>query len=566
MKKLLFLFTIIIPIFIGSQLSIVNCSAQSLTRGPYLQSPGQTSMIIRWRTDSLTDSRVYYGSTLGSTANYVDSVTVTTEHRVKISGLSPRTKYYYNIGSTTATLGEPDSLMYFTTAPDTNTSQPIRLWAIGDFGHGNEAEAQVRDSYERFAEREGPADLWMWLGDNVYQDGTEEEYDTKVFDSIWGYKKLFKHLPFASTSGNHDYNSICPWAPALCTVNPELHTGPYLDFIDPPTEGELGGVPSHRKIFYSFDYGDAHFVCMNSELGSFTAAYNWAGVLNNDTAFTSPMLEWLEADLAATTKKWKIVYWHQTPYSGQDGFTDQQTQPFCIASRVHFNPILERHGVDLVLVGHDHNYQRTYLINGHYGNSSSWQPSMMVNGTSGNPDQGEYYYKFIDGPIKDKGTVYVVEGNSSGSNDSSAFDHPAIYWGEACSDCWGSFVVDINGDRLDGRYLHYSDSIRDKFTIIKTDWAHADVQEQNTSEVFKIYPNPNNGQFKLDYTLAGKSPVSIDVLDITGRIIYSIPAVNRDAGTHTENLNLDKSKVAAGTYFVRLGIDGVNRFGKVKVE
>jgi hypothetical protein len=562
MKKLLLLFLIL-----NSELFIYNSFAQTLTRGPYLQSPGQTSMIIRWRTDVASDSRVYYGSTLGSTANVVDSTNVTTEHRVKISGLSPATTYYYNIGSTTAMLGETDSLMYFTTAPDTTTSTPIRLWAIGDFGHGNEAQADVRDSYERFAENEGAANLWIWLGDNVYQDGTEEEYDAKVFDSVYGYKHLMKHLPFASTSGNHDYNSICPWEqPGFCSTHPDNHTGPYLNFIDPPTEGELGGVPSHRKLFYSFDYGDAHITVLNSELGSLNSSYNWIGMLNNDTSFTSPMLEWLKADLASTTKKWKIVIWHQTPYSGQDGFTDSFAQPFCVATRVHFNPIIERYGVDLVLLGHDHNYQRTYLINGHYGNSNTFQPSMMLNGTSGNPDLGEYYYKYIDGPIKDKGTVYVVEGNSSASNDQSPFEHPAIYWGEACADCFGSFVVDINGDRLDGRYLHYSDTIRDKFTIIKTDWAHADVQEQNVSEIFKIYPNPNNGQFTVEYTLTQKSKVSIEVLDISGRVIYSQMAANGTIGKHSEKLNITKDHISAGTYFVKLGIDDVNRFGKIKVE
>jgi len=543
-------------------------SAQTLTRGPYLQSPGQTSMIVHWKTDVATDSRVYFGSAFGSTDYNVDSATVTIEHRVKISGLSPRTKYYYNIGSTAAMLGNPDSLMYFTTAPDTLTSNPIRLWAIGDFGHGGEGQAEVRDSYERFAEAEGPADLWLWLGDNAYQDGTDSNFDEKVFDSIWGYKKIFKHLPFAATSGNHDYNSICPWEQVgMCQTDPELHTGPYLTIIDPPTEGELGGVPSHRKIFYSFDYGDAHFTVLNSELGSLTPAYNWIGLFNSDTSFTSPILEWLKADLAATTKKWKIVIWHQTPYSGQGGFTDQISQPFCIATRVHFNPIVEKYGVDLVLVGHDHNYQRSYLINGHYGNSTTFQPSMMINGSSGNPDLGEYYYKFTDGPMKDKGTVYVIEGNSSSSNDPTpAISHPAIYWGEACADCWGSFIVDINGDRLDGRYLHYSDSIRDKFTIIKTDTAHVSIQEQNVSDVFKIYPNPNKGQFNIEYTLNSNSKVSIDILDISGRVVYSVAETAREAGSHTESLDISKTKVAAGTYFVRLAIDGVNRYGKVKVQ
>lgn len=561
MKKLLLILTAY------CLLPTANCFSQSLTRGPYLQSPGQTSMIVRWRTDVATDSRIYYGSSLGSTANVIDSTTVTTEHRVKISGLTPATTYYYNIGNSSSMLGQPDELMYFTTAPDTNTSNPIKLWVIGDAGHGNQAQAEVRESYERFAANEGAANLWLWLGDNVYQDGTDEEYDNKVFDSIWGYKKLMKHLPFASTSGNHDYNSICAWEqPGLCSTHPDQHTGPYLDLIDPPTEGELGGVPSHRKLFYSFDYGDAHFTVLNSELGSLNSNYNWIGLLNSDTAFTSPMLEWLKADLAATTKKWKIVIWHQTPYSAQDGFTDSFSQPFCIASRVHFNPIVEKYGVDLVLVGHDHNYQRTYLINGHYGKSNTFQPSMMINGTSGNPDLGEYYYKYIDGPIKDKGTVYVVQGNSSGSNDPSPFDHPAIYWGEACADCWGSFIVDINGNRLDGRYLHYSDTIRDKFTIIKTDWAHAGVNEQETSSLFKIYPNPNNGEFTVEYTLEQNCNVLLEVLDISGRVIYSQTAADGNKGKHSEKLRLDKSKIASGTYFVKFRMDGVNKFTRVKIE
>ncbi len=561
MKKLILLILII-----NCQSSINNCSAQTLTRGPYLQSPGQTSMIIHWRTDVATDSRVTYGTSfLNLTEFQIGNSTATTEHIVKISGLNPATKYYYNIGCTTSTLLESSPQNFFTTAPDTNSSHPIRLWAIGDFGHGNTAELEVRDSYERFAQREGPADLWLWLGDNVYQDGTEGEYDTKVFDSIYGFQKLFRHLPFASTSGNHDYNSICPWEQTgLCGVNPDQHTGPYLDIIDPPSEGELGGVPSHRKIFYSFDYGDAHFVCLNSELGSLTPSYNWIGIFNNDTAFTSPMLEWLKEDLAATTKKWKIVFWHQTPYSGQSGFTDSFTQPFCAATRVHFNPILEKYGVDLVLVGHDHNYQRTYLINGHYGKSTTFTPEMMINGSSGNFDLGEPYIKYGSGPNANKGTVYVIEGNSSGSNDPSPIEHPAIYWGEACADCWGSFVVDINGDRLDGRYLHWSDSIRDEFTIIKD--AGTGVNETTNSEIFNIYPNPNNGQFRLEYSLSKKSTVTIDVLDISGRVIYSQTAAAESTGKHNENINLDKANISAGTYFVRLGIEGINRFGKVKVE
>ena len=332
---------LLFPILISFHFIILT-QAQNLVRGPYLQSPGPNSIIIRWRTDVPGNSRVTYGTSFGATDFTADEATVTTEHRIKLTGLTPHTMYYYKIGSAANVLRGPDSLLHFTTAPDSNVPTPVRLWVIGDFGRGNPGQVEVSNSYTEYSVNE-PADLWLWAGDNVYYDGTDVEYQTKVFDSIAGYQHLFPNLPFAPTPGNHDYGSICPLP---CNIDPANHTGPYFDIIDPPTQGELGGVPSNTKLFYSFDYGDIHFVSLNSEIGSLTPAYNWLGVFNNDTAFSSPMLDWLRADMAATTKKWKIAFWHQMPYS-LDGTTD--LQPFEFATRVHFNSILERYGVDLVL-------------------------------------------------------------------------------------------------------------------------------------------------------------------------------------------------------------------------
>ncbi len=540
---------------------------QSLIRGPYLQSPGQNSIILRWRTDVATDSRVNFGLTIAANTTTTDDATSTTEHRVKLTGLSPKTTYYYTIGSTSSVLLGPDSLLHFTTAPDTTIPNSFRLWAIGDFGHGNQAEADVRDSYLRLAEKEKPADLWLWLGDNAYSDGTDAEFQTKVFDSTFGYGNIFWNLPFASTSGNHDYNSICPWQPTFCNENPENHSGPYLDIIDPPIHGELGGVPSNRKLFYSFDYGDAHFVSLNSELGSLVSSYNWLGLFNSDTSFTSPMLDWLKADLAATTKKWKIVLWHQTPYSGQDNFTDDGVQQFCVASRVHFNPIIEKFGVDLVLVSHDHNYQRTFLINGHYGNSSSFTPSMKINGTSGKEDLGEPYIKYKNGPMKDKGAVYVISGNASEGNDYSPISHPAIYWGEACGTCFGSFIVDINNDTLRGRYLASDDTIADYFTILKKTYVSPEgIEEQKVLGNFTVYPNPSPGKYLVDFSLKKKSTVRIDVLDAIGKVVYSQNKTTLNPGNHQLTVDLEKSNFAAGNYFIRLDCEGVSFKKVVKKE
>ncbi len=535
--------------------------AQSILRGPYLQSPGPNSIIVRWRTDSLTSSRVTYGTTQGATTFTADSATLTTEHRVLLKGLTPLTKYYYSVGTTSQQLRGNDPLLYFTTAPDSNSHTPIRVWTIGDFGHGNTGERDVRNSYYAYAANK-PANFQLWVGDNAYQDGTDQEFQDKVFDTVNCYGNTFLNLPFVSTSGNHDYNSICPWQPSLCGTDPDLHTGPYLNIIDPPTEGELGGVASHRKLFYSMDYGDVHFVILNSELGSFNAAYNWSGVLNNDTAFTSPMLEWLKADLAATTKKWKVAVWHQCPYSAQDNFTDNGVQIFCIATRKHFNPIIEKYGVDLVLTGHDHNYQRSYLINGLYDNKSTFTPQMMINGGSGAENLGEEYVKYTYGPTAGKGTVYVIAGNGSEGNSPSSFDHPAIFYGHTCDTCYGSFILDIDGDRLDGRYLTSKGQILDHFTMRKE--TGTGITEENAAfDHFYVYPNPFHEQTSVGYTVNSKCPVTIDVLDAAGRVVYNYKAGMKEPGAYQAFLDLDRPNISAGSYLIRLDCGGVIKYRKV---
>ena len=69
-------------------------AAASVTREPYLQMGTPTSVVVRWRTDSATDSRVRFGPTPDSLTSFVHNATVTTEHEVNVSGLSPETQYF----------------------------------------------------------------------------------------------------------------------------------------------------------------------------------------------------------------------------------------------------------------------------------------------------------------------------------------------------------------------------------------------------------------------------------------------------------------------------------------
>mgnify|MGYP001474845745 FL=1 len=246
-------------LFITLCLGSMSLFAQNVVRGPYLQNPTPSSIVVRWRTDVPTDSKVQFGSTLAGISNTILDTTTTTEHRVVVSGLQPKTSYFYRIGNSSSMFTSADANVYFTTFPLQNVSIPTRIWAIGDFGKANDRQKRLRNAFENY-DWERKTDVWLWLGDNAYQDGTDAEYSAKVFDTVFAYGNLFKRMTFHPAPGNHDYNSF---SPVFSTVDPLVQTGTYLDVIDVPKQGENGGVPSGTKQYYSFNYGEVqlyHFV------------------------------------------------------------------------------------------------------------------------------------------------------------------------------------------------------------------------------------------------------------------------------------------------------------------
>lgn len=111
----------------------LSALADMLVRPPYLQSGTPTSMIVRWRTDVPSDSVVHYGVSDGALGVTASNSTVTTDHEVVITGLSPYTKYYYDVGKTGQVLAATAD-QSFVTSPVVGTCQPIRIWAVGDSG------------------------------------------------------------------------------------------------------------------------------------------------------------------------------------------------------------------------------------------------------------------------------------------------------------------------------------------------------------------------------------------------------------------------------------------------
>ena len=413
--------------------------AQVLTRGPYLQSGTPSSIVVRWRTDFPTESKVRYGTNQN---NLDDSVVVgafTTEHVVTLAALAADTRYYYSVGFDGVVLAGGNDCN-FVTAP--SGPKPTRIWVLGDSGTagitGTSVEATaVRDAYTAFAASRH-TDLWLMLGDNAYESGTDEQYTDAVFKM---YPTMLRKSVLWPTIGNHEtYNGENPI--------------PYLSIFTLPMGGEAGGVASGTENYYSFDYGNIHFVCLDS--------------MTEDRNAGGAMTTWLEQDLAANTNEWLIAFWHHPPYTKGSHDSDD---PFgydyeLVEMRQNLLPILESYGVDLVLCGHSHSYERSFLLNGHYGYSPELadKPWLIRDSRSGRVDETGPYVKPPEA-TNNPGTVYVVAG-CSGQTSGGSLDHPAMF---ISLNRLGSVVLDINKDQLDAQFLESTGAVSDHFSILKGD-------------------------------------------------------------------------------------------------
>jgi acid phosphatase type 7 len=405
----------------------------SITRGPYLQLGTPNSTVVRWRTNIANDSRVSIGTTQGSLTSNFDNATITTEHEVVVSGLSPATKYFYSVGSTSQTQAGNDSNHYFVTSPVAGTTTPTRIWILGDSGTANVNAQAVRNAYLNFTGTTH-TNLWLMLGDNAYENGTDSEYQAAVFNM---YPTMLRQSVLWPALGNHD---------TAQSSNPPASL-PYFAMFTLPTAAQAGGVASGTEKYYSFDYANIHFVCLDS--------------MTSDRSTNGPMATWLRADLASTTRQWTIAFWHHPPYS--KGSHDSDTDPILAAMRQTFLPILEDAGVDLVLAGHSHSYERSFLIDGHYGVSSTFTNAMKKDGGSGRADGSGTYSKPTLGPGPSEGAVYAVAG-SSGQISGGALNHPAMF---ISLNNLGSMVLDVNGNTLDAKFLRENGTVADYFTIVK---------------------------------------------------------------------------------------------------
>ncbi len=404
-------------------------------RGPYLQRVSPSQITLRWRTSSPTESVVVYGKSQASLLQKAQVSGTRVRHEVTITGLDADTKYFYGFGTSNAALRGMTAQYYFVTSPLTGAQEPTRIWVIGDSGDAGSDQAAVYNQYRNYTGNRN-TDLWLMLGDNAYGDGTDSEYDKAVFQA---YSEMLRNTPLFSTLGNHD-NCLDRVSASSCADLPESldNVAPYYEIFTLPENGESGGLQSGTEAYYSFDYGDIHFVSLNSETHATSMA----------------MKSWLEADLQQTTASWIIAFWHHPAYSNGSHNSDREGS--LADMRENFVAVLESYGVDLIFAGHSHSYERSALLNGYTGDSGTFDASKHVvdrnadgSISDGNPQGDGAYQK-----TGTAGAVYSVVGSSSKTSGS---DYPTSYW--SCKD--GFMMSCPNGPIMPGMvvYLEHLGSV-----------------------------------------------------------------------------------------------------------
>ena len=314
-------------------LRVSQAGGAAILRGPYLQQVTERSAIVVWTTQSPGAAEIRYagaaGPTLTTPADTRFFSAASTglpydfyQHEARLNGLAAASRFTYDVFMAGADVTPGQEA--FTTAPLAGTGS-IRFIAFGDSGVGSTPQQQLaaRMTSDAF-------DLALHTGDVAYgtPDGiggpSYKQYDDWVFGV---YSAWMRSRPFFPTIGNHDDEIAFAQA--------------YRDVFVLPEQAASPTYPDNAERFYSFDYGPVHFVALDTERAFL------------DPARRQAQLAWLEADLSGTNQPWKVVYFHRPPYSSGAEHGSS------LDVRQAFGPVFERHHVQLVVSGHDHDYERS---------------------------------------------------------------------------------------------------------------------------------------------------------------------------------------------------------------
>ncbi|HKN84150.1 MAG TPA: metallophosphoesterase [Pyrinomonadaceae bacterium] len=179
----------------------------------------------------------------------------------------------------------------------------LRFAVVGDTGSGTQKQRDVGEMMVKY-HAAFPFEFVLMMGDNLYGSESPRDFETKFSEP---YKKLLDDkVKFYATLGNHDL----------------------------PLQVNYQNFNMNGKEYYRFKKGSVAFYSLNSNY------------------MAKKQVEWLESELSKDTSDWKVCFFHHPPYSSAKKHgSDNQL-------REVVEPIFVKYGVDVVLSGHDHVYER----------------------------------------------------------------------------------------------------------------------------------------------------------------------------------------------------------------
>ncbi len=356
--------------------SVPGAEPPLFTALPYVQ-PGDNSrlvadqerVILAWQTEATpADFRVVFGPT----TQYRSTADVTVNRRsaadkedgearlnytAAFEGLRLGETYHYRV----TLRGERIAEGYFTTRKPRGT--PTRFVAFGDNSYGDISDHAI--AYHAYQAR---PDFVMNTGDNVYESGLDTEY-ARYFFPVYNADRatprtgapLLRSIPFYTVIANHDVNGKTADDHPVADFDADADSLAYFTNMHLPLNAPIhrrptpvvgaaarldafracAGARFPRMANYSFDYGDVHFLCLDSNLYLDPTDAEWQA--------------WMAEDLAGTDAAWKFVVYHHPAFNvGVEHYEEQHMRVLA--------PLFERHDVAIVFHGHEHNYQRTRPI------------------------------------------------------------------------------------------------------------------------------------------------------------------------------------------------------------
>lgn len=315
-----------------------------------------TSRTFMWQSDYAEENPVVEYRQAGdddslmqlpaSSDAFSDDGVTTYIHTAAVTDLKPGTAYEYRVGagdkrsdwqSFHTAQGHDFKALIF---PDSQSSD-YSVWA-----------ATAQPAWQRNQD----AQFFINMGDLV--DNGQDHYQWNAWFDVVG--DMIARIPVVPLLGNHEtYDK--DWKVRMPEAYLHLFALPRID------------REKYQNQFYSFDYGDVHFVVLNTQSQELT---DFEPSLDEDE------VAWFKEDMAKTTKKWKIVLMHKDPL--QYGFANRpqpREEGFSPEGRL-WMPLFDQYGVDAVLSAHLH----TYRDRGHIRNFQRDEsgPLYLITGVAGN--------------------------------------------------------------------------------------------------------------------------------------------------------------------------------------